>query len=102
MLLPGVAVLDVEQADGSRCQTWRYPDGLAGYLAELAAGRTVAPLRRRDNMPAATDKSFAEGEGAFGRSAGSPKFVPSESVNLIPTVAGGSMNPDCAAACSRR
>ena len=41
VLLPGVAVmLEVEQADGSMlAKTWRYPDGLAGYLAELAAGQ---------------------------------------------------------------
>ena len=47
VLLPGVRVqLDVEQTDGSfATKTWAYPDGLAGYLAEQAAGmEPVAPL----------------------------------------------------------
>jgi topoisomerase-4 subunit B len=93
VLLPGVAVmLDVEQADGSMLsKTWRYPDGLAGYLAELAAGQdAVAPIYAAEQYASGEDESFAEGEGAawalgwFAEAMGSESYV-----NLIPTVAGG-------------
>jgi topoisomerase-4 subunit B len=93
VLLPGVAVmLDVEQADGSMLsKTWRYPDGLAGYLAELAAGQeAVAPIYATEQYASGEDESFAEGEGAawalgwFAEAMGSESYV-----NLIPTVAGG-------------
>ena len=93
VLLPGVAVmLDVEQADGSMLsRTWRYPDGLAGYLAELAAGLApVAPIYAAEQYASGEDESFAEGEGAawalgwFAEAMGSESYV-----NLIPTVAGG-------------
>jgi topoisomerase-4 subunit B len=93
VLLPGVAVmLEVEQADGSMlAKTWRYPDGLAGYLAELAAGQeAVAPIYAGENYAGGEDESFAEGEGAawalgwFAEAMGSESYV-----NLIPTVAGG-------------
>ena len=93
VLLPGVAVmLEVEQADGSMLsKTWRYPDGLAGYLAELAAGQeAVAPIYAGENYASGEDESFAEGEGAawalgwFAEAMGSESYV-----NLIPTVAGG-------------
>jgi topoisomerase-4 subunit B len=93
VLLPGVAVmLEVEQADGSMLsKTWRYPDGLAGYLAELAAGQeAVAPIYAAEQYASGDDESFAEGEGAawalgwFAEAMGSESYV-----NLIPTVAGG-------------
>jgi topoisomerase-4 subunit B len=93
VLLPGVAVmLEVEQADGTMlAKTWRYPDGLAGYLAELAAGQeTVAPIYAAEQYASGEDESFAEGEGAawalgwFAEAMGSESYV-----NLIPTVAGG-------------
>jgi topoisomerase IV subunit B len=93
VLLPGVAVmLEVEQADGTMLSnTWRYPQGLAGYLAELAAGQAaVAPIYAGENYAGGEDESFAEGEGAawalgwFAESMGSESYV-----NLIPTVAGG-------------
>ena len=93
VLLPGVAVmLEVEQADGSMLsKTWRYPDGLAGYLAELAAGQeAVAPIYAGEAYAGGEDESFAEGEGAawalgwFADAMGSESYV-----NLIPTVAGG-------------
>jgi topoisomerase-4 subunit B len=93
VLLPGVQVmLEVEQADGTMlAKTWRYPDGLAGYLAELAAGQeAVAPIYAGENYASGEDESFAEGEGAawalgwFAEAMGSESYV-----NLIPTVAGG-------------
>ncbi len=93
VLLPGVAVmLDVEQADGGLlAKTWRYPDGLAGYLAELAAGQeAVAPLYAAEQYASGEDESFAEGEGAAWAFGWFAEALPSESyVNLIPTVAGG-------------
>jgi topoisomerase IV subunit B len=93
VLLPGVAVmLDVEQTDGSMLsKTWRYPDGLAGYLTELAAGLTpVAPIYAGEQYASGDDVSFAEGEGAAWALGWFAESLPSESyVNLIPTVAGG-------------
>ena len=93
VLLPGVAVvLEVEQADGSMLsKTWRYPDGLAGYLAELAGGLApVAPIYAAEQYASGDDASFAEGEGAAWALAWFAEAVASESyVNLIPTVAGG-------------
>ncbi|MBI5907048.1 MAG: DNA topoisomerase IV subunit B, partial [Burkholderiales bacterium] len=47
VLLPGVKVrLDLELADGTlSSKTWSYPQGLAGYLEELAgSAEAVAPL----------------------------------------------------------
>jgi topoisomerase-4 subunit B len=93
VLLPGVAVmLEVEQPDGSMLsKTWRYPEGLAGYLAELAAGQeAVAPIYANENYAGGEDESFAQGEGAawalgwFAEAMGSESYV-----NLIPTVNGG-------------
>ncbi|MBK7815220.1 MAG: type IIA DNA topoisomerase subunit B [Rhodocyclaceae bacterium] len=93
VLLPGVSVmLDVEQADGSiLSKTWRYPDGLAGYLAEVAAGQeAVAPFHAAEQYASGEDESFAEGEGAAWALGWFAESLPSESyVNLIPTVAGG-------------
>jgi topoisomerase-4 subunit B len=93
VLLPGVAVmLDVEQADGSLLsKTWRYPDGLAGYLAEVAAGQeAVAPIYAAEQYASGEDASFAEGEGAAWALGWFAEAIPSESyVNLIPTVNGG-------------
>jgi topoisomerase-4 subunit B len=93
VLLPGVAVmLDVEQADGTMLsKTWRYPDGLAGYLAELAAGMPpVAPIYAAEQYAGGDDASYAEGEGAAWALGWFVDPVPAESyVNLIPTVAGG-------------
>jgi len=96
VLLPGVEVtLDVEQADGSLLsKTWRYPEGLAGYLNEIAAAEpAVAPLFATENYAGGEHESFAEGEGAawaLGWWADTASNIPHESyVNLIPTVAGG-------------
>ena len=93
VLLPGVAVrLDIEQADGSlSSQQWSYPDGLAGYLQEIAAdAEPVAPLFAGERFAGADDSSFAAGEGASWALAWYDHAVASESyVNLIPTVSGG-------------
>jgi topoisomerase-4 subunit B len=93
VLLPGVKVtLAVEQTDGSLAEkTWRYPEGLPGYLREIAGDEAaVAPLFAGENYAGADDESFAEGEGAAWALGWWPENAPSESyVNLIPTVAGG-------------
>ncbi len=93
VLLPGVKVtLAVEQADGKLAEkTWRYPDGLAGYLKEIAGDeQAVAPIFASENYAGADHESFAEGEGAGWAFGWWPESAPTESyVNLIPTVAGG-------------
>lgn len=93
VLLPGVSVrLDVEQASGAALsKTWSYPDGLAGYLKELAGDTApVCPIYAGERYAGADDASFAPGEGAAWAIGWFEGPVPSESyVNLIPTVAGG-------------
>ena len=93
VLLPGVTVrLDVEQADSSLVsKTWNYPDGLAGYLTELAGTtEAVAPLYAAEKYADADHADFAPGEGASWAFGWHTDSVSSESyVNLIPTVAGG-------------
>ena len=93
VLLSGVKVyLDIEQADGSvTSKTWSYPQGLAGYLGELAgAVDPVAPIYAGEKYADASDENFADGEGASWALAWFAEALPSESyVNLIPTVAGG-------------
>jgi topoisomerase IV subunit B len=95
VLLPGVKVtLAREKGKDKQTRTWSYPDGLEGYLAELAeSDEPVAPIfageRYVDNTSEA--ESFAEGEGAAwalgwyqdGHGTGESY------VNLIPTAAGG-------------
>jgi topoisomerase-4 subunit B len=93
VLLPGVHVLlDVEQTDGTLLsKTWRYPEGLAGYLRELAgAQEAAAPIYAAEKYAGGDDASFAEGEGAAWALGWYAEAVGAESyVNLIPTVAGG-------------
>ncbi|MDP2171999.1 MAG: DNA topoisomerase IV subunit B [Rhodocyclaceae bacterium] len=100
VLLPGVKVtLDVEQTDGSVVsKTWRYPEGLGGYLRELVGedsdeATAAAPIYSAENYAGGEHESFAEGEGAawaLGWWADGASNIPHESyVNLIPTVAGG-------------
>ena len=93
VLLSGVAVrLDIEQAGGpALSKTWSYPEGLAGYLKELAGDvEPVAPIFTADKYAGKDDPTFAPGEGAAWALAWFESAVPSESyVNLIPTVNGG-------------
>ena len=93
VLLPGVSVqLDTEQADGpALTKTWSYPDGLAGYLHELAGDQEpVAPLFADERHAGPNDPTYASGEGAAWALGWFEHPIPSESyVNLIPTVAGG-------------
>jgi topoisomerase-4 subunit B len=93
VLLPGVSVqLDVEHAtDGVQRKTWNYPDGLAGYLKELAGDlEAVAPIFTGEKYAADNDPAYAPGEGAAWALTWFEQALPSESyVNLIPTVSGG-------------
>ncbi|MCK2087931.1 type IIA DNA topoisomerase subunit B [Thauera aromatica] len=93
VLLSGVAVrLDIEQANGpTLSKTWSYPEGLAGYLKEVAGDtEAVAPIFTSEKYAGKDDPSFAPGEGAAWALAWFESAVPSESyVNLIPTVNGG-------------
>ena len=94
VLLPGVAVtLTVEKADGSNdTRTWRYPDGLKSYLAELCQGDApLAPPFAGENYAGTEHDTFAQGEGAawafawFEEGSGGGESY----VNLIPTASGG-------------
>lgn len=93
VLLPGVTVtLETEQADGSTSRkSWSYPQGLAGYLEELAGGaEPITPLYAAEKYADAEHAEFAPGEGAAWVIGWYLEPVASESyVNLIPTVAGG-------------
>ena len=93
VLLSGVGVrLDIEQIDApTLSKTWTYPEGLAGYLKELAGDtEAVAPIFTGEKYATRDDPSFAAGEGAAWALAWFETAVPSESyVNLIPTVNGG-------------
>ncbi|CAG4883222.1 DNA topoisomerase 4 subunit B [Georgfuchsia toluolica] len=93
VLLPGVKVaLDIEQTDGScLSKTWTYPDGLTGYLREMAGDlEALAPIFAAEKYAEASEGDFAEGEGAAWAFGWFGEALPSESyVNLIPTVAGG-------------
>ena len=94
VLLPGVKVtLHVEKGNDVRSQTWSYPGGLEGYLAELAQGAApVAPVFTGETYlgkPKDGD-TFAEGEGAAWALGWYEDGGAGESyVNLIPTAAGG-------------
>ena len=95
VLLPGVQVtLHVEKGKDVKAKTWSYPEGLKGYLEELADGGTsIVPIFEGETYlgkPKDGD-TYAEGEGAAwaiawyedGPGAGESY------VNLIPTAAGG-------------
>ncbi len=92
VLLPGVQVtLAIEQDDGTLLEKhWRYPEGLSGYLKEIAHAEPVAPLWCAENYAGVEDANFAQGEGAAWAIGWWADAAPTESyVNLIPTVAGG-------------
>ncbi|MFS2023036.1 DNA topoisomerase IV subunit B [Massilia sp. GER05] len=95
VLLPGVTVTLTNAKTGDK-QTWRYDEGLRGYLTEALAqtaggGQTVIPLFEGAQYAAAGDEGFAEGEGAAWVVAWTEEgsVVRESYVNLIPTVSGG-------------
>ena len=68
VLLPGVNVsLHVEKGKERKTQTWSYPNGLTGYLEEIADGdQPIAPIFQGEmycGKPRGGD-TFSEGEGA--------------------------------------
>jgi topoisomerase-4 subunit B len=95
VLLPGVEVaLRIEKGKEAKTETWSYPEGLKGYLEELADGaQPIAPIFAGETYlgkPKEGD-SHAEGEGAawalawYEEGGGAGESY----VNLIPTAAGG-------------
>ncbi|MGG1944513.1 DNA topoisomerase IV subunit B [Trinickia sp. NRRL B-1857] len=94
VLLPGVEVVLVNEKSGER-QSWKYDDGLRGYLLEgMAGSELLIPLfegERYADSTRTSEDSFAEGEGAAWVVAWSEEGpLQRESyVNLIPTPAGG-------------
>ncbi|KAB0642192.1 DNA topoisomerase IV subunit B [Burkholderia latens] len=93
VLLPGVEVVLVNEKTGER-QTWKYDDGLRGYLLdEMNGSELLIPLFEGERFADArsADETFAEGEGASWVVAWSEEgsLVRESYVNLIPTPAGG-------------
>ncbi|KIG11093.1 DNA topoisomerase IV subunit B [Caballeronia concitans] len=94
VLLPGVEVVLVIEKTGER-QTWKYEDGLRGYLLEGMGGSDLLiPLfegERYAESSKNTEETFAEGEGASWVVAWSEEgpLLRESYVNLIPTPAGG-------------
>lgn len=93
VLLPGVEVVLVNEKTGER-QTWKYEDGLRGYLLdEMNGSELLIPLFEGERFAdsRSTDETFAEGEGASWVVAWSEEgsLVRESYVNLIPTPAGG-------------
>ncbi|WP_306714316.1 DNA topoisomerase IV subunit B [Burkholderia dolosa] len=93
VLLPGVEVVLVNEKTGER-QTWKYDDGLRGYLLdEMNGSELLIPLFEGERFAdsRSSDDTFAEGEGASWVVAWSEEgsLVRESYVNLIPTPAGG-------------
>ncbi|KWE60134.1 DNA topoisomerase IV subunit B [Burkholderia sp. MSMB2157WGS] len=93
VLLPGVEVVLVNEKTGER-QTWKYEDGLRGYLLdEMNGSELLIPLFEGERFAdsRSIDETFAEGEGASWVVAWSEEgsLVRESYVNLIPTPAGG-------------
>ncbi|MCA8416449.1 DNA topoisomerase IV subunit B [Burkholderia cenocepacia] len=93
VLLPGVEVVLVNEKTGER-QTWKYEDGLRGYLLdEMNGSELLIPLFEGERFAdsRSTDETFAEGEGASWVVAWGEEgsLVRESYVNLIPTPAGG-------------
>ncbi|MCE1186857.1 MAG: DNA topoisomerase IV subunit B [Rhodocyclales bacterium] len=89
VLMPGLEVsLSIE---GGEQRTWRFDDGMRGYLAESLPVEPLIPLFSGEKYAPKGDENFAAGEGAAWAVAwtleGSP--VRESYVNLIPTPAGG-------------
>ncbi|WP_420475841.1 DNA topoisomerase IV subunit B [Noviherbaspirillum sp. ST9] len=94
VLLPGVKVTLVNGKTGET-QTWKYDQGLRGYLVESLAQTSGAepliPLFEGEQYAGNDAEGFAEGEGAAWVVAWTEdgNVVRESYVNLIPTPAGG-------------
>jgi topoisomerase-4 subunit B len=91
VLMPGVTVSLKNERSGDT-QSWTYKGGLRDYLMQTLTADPVIPLFEGEHYADRGEtENFAEGEGAAWCVAftedGSP--VRESSVNLIPTVAGG-------------
>ena len=94
VLLPGVTVT-LTTAKSGDVQTWKYDEGLRGYLNEMLAqsssGDTVIPVFEGAQYSTGETDGFAEGEGAAWVVAWTEEggVVRESYVNLIPTSNGG-------------
>ena len=94
VLLPGVTVTLTTAKTGD-VQTWKYDEGLRGYLNEMLAqsssGETVIPVFEGAQYSTGETDGFAEGEGAAWVVAWTEEggVVRESYVNLIPTSNGG-------------
>ena len=94
VLLPGVTVTLANAKTGDS-QTWKYEEGLRGYLTEALAqsssGETLIPLFEGAQYATPETEGFAEGEGAAWVVAWTEDggVVRESYVNLIPTSNGG-------------
>jgi topoisomerase-4 subunit B len=94
VLLPGVEVVLINEKTGER-QSWKYEDGLRGYLLEGMGGSDLLiPLFEGERFAGnakSNEETFAEGEGATWVVAWSEEgpLLRESYVNLIPTPAGG-------------
>jgi topoisomerase-4 subunit B len=94
VLLPGVSVT-LNNARNGEVLTWKYDQGLRGYLIESLAqasnAEPVIPLFEGEQYAGADTDGFAEGEGAAWVIAWTEEgnVVRESYVNLIPTSAGG-------------
>jgi topoisomerase-4 subunit B len=94
VLLPGVTVT-LTHAKSGETQTWKYDDGLRGYLIEALAQSTHAepliPFFEGEQFANGDSDGFAEGEGASWVVVWTEEgaVVRESYVNLIPTPNGG-------------
>lgn len=94
VLLPGVTVT-LTIAKTGEVQTWKYDEGLRGYLNEMLAqtsnGETLIPVFEGAQYANGDNDGFAEGEGAAWVVAWTEEgaVVRESYVNLIPTPNGG-------------
>ncbi len=94
VLLPGVTVT-LTIAKTGETQTWKYDEGLRGYLNEMLAqtsnGETLIPVFEGAQYANGESDGFAEGEGAAWVVAWTEEgaVVRESYVNLIPTPNGG-------------
>jgi topoisomerase IV subunit B len=92
VLLPGVTVTLTVEGSKEGTRSWKYPEGMAGYLKELLNGiEAVAPVVTGERYMEEGD-GFAKGEGAGWALAfidGEDKGFGESYANLIPTPAGG-------------
>jgi topoisomerase-4 subunit B len=92
VLLPGVTVTLTVEGSKEGTRSWKYPDGMEGYLRELLGEvEAVAPIVTGERYME-EGNGFAKGEGAawaVAFVAGEDKGFGESYANLIPTPAGG-------------